>query len=150
MSLPQPSSSASLADLPAKTGYKHSGFFRAMKALRNALEGFGAALKHESSFRQEVALAALMVPVAILLPVGLLGKALMIAAVFLVLMTELLNSAIEWAIDYISLNRHPYAKRAKDMGSAAVLVSLVNCGLIWALVIAHNWEPVSALFGRLF
>jgi diacylglycerol kinase (ATP) len=70
-----------------------------------------------------------------MLDVSGIGKALMIAAVLLVLIVELLNSAIEAAVDRISLDRHRLAKRAKDIGSAAVFLSLVNVAIVWALVI---------------
>ncbi|MCC5805365.1 MAG: diacylglycerol kinase [Opitutales bacterium] len=122
------------------------GVMRVIRATGYSLEGIGSALKHEAAFRQEFLLACLLVPVALLLPVGLLGKALLVAAVFLVLIVELLNSAVEWVVDYISTERHPFAKRAKDMGSAAVLLSLVHCGIVWGLVIAHDWERVAAMW----
>ena len=99
------------------------------------MEGLGSSLKHEAAFRQEAILAVLLLPLAIFLPVSLLGKALLIGSVFLVLIVELLNSGIEWAIDYISLKNHPFAKRAKDMGSAAVFLSLTHCVCLWALVL---------------
>jgi diacylglycerol kinase (ATP) len=70
------------------------------------------------------------------LPVGLPGKALMIGSVLLVIIVELLNSAIEATVDRISLDNHDLAKRAKDIGSAAVLVSLVNVLVVWGLILA--------------
>lgn len=125
---------------------KRVGVSRLFRAAIVSAEGFGSALKHESAFRFEVALAVLMLPAAVLLPVGMLGTALMIGSVFLVLITELLNSAIEWVVDYVSLENHPFAKRSKDMASAAVFVSLLNVILIWALVLAENWEAVTEVF----
>jgi diacylglycerol kinase (ATP) len=106
-----------------------------VKATGYSLEGIGATLKHELAFRIEVAAFVLLLPVVILLPVGLLTKALLIGSMLLVLIVELINSALEWIIDYISLERHPYAKRAKDMGSAAVLLSLINAGTFWILAV---------------
>jgi len=97
--------------------------------------GFGAALKHEMAFRMEVFAFIVLAPLALLVPAGLLFRALVISSMLLVLMVELLNSAMEWAVDYISHDHHPYAKRAKDMGSAAVLLSLLNAGLMWGLLI---------------
>jgi diacylglycerol kinase (ATP) len=76
-----------------------------------------------------------LVPVALFMPVTGLGKALMIASVLLVLIVELLNSAIEAAVDRISLDHHRLAKRAKDIGSAAVMISLVNVGAVWLLTL---------------
>ena len=113
-----------------------AGLTHAWRATGIALQGLRAALKHEDAFRQEVLLAAILVPLAFWLPVGNLGKALMIGSVMLVLMVELLNSAIEATVDRISLDNHDLAKRAKDIGSAAVLVSLINVLVVWGLVLA--------------
>ena len=82
-------------------------------------------------------LAAILAPLALWSPAGPLGKALMIGSVLLVIMVELLNSAIEATVDRISLDNHDLAKRAKDIGSAAVLVSLVNVLVVWGLVLAE-------------
>jgi diacylglycerol kinase (ATP) len=91
------------------------------------------------AFRMEVAAVVLLLPVALLLPVNLVFKALILSSMFLVLVTELLNSAIEWVVDYISKEQHPLAKRAKDMGSAAVLFALVNSGVMWGLALWEWW-----------
>jgi len=111
------------------------GLTHAWRATGIALEGLRAAWKHEDAFRQEVLIAAVAVPAALLLPVDLLGKAMLIASILLVLIVELLNSAIEAAVDYTSLERHPLAKRAKDVASAAVFVSIVNALAVWVLVV---------------
>ena len=103
-----------------------TGLRRLWNAFGYSLAGFRAAYKHEDAFRQEVLLAVIMVPLALWLPSSHIGKALMIGSVLLVIVVELLNSAIEAAVDRISLDSHDLAKRAKDIGSAAVLVSLVN------------------------
>ena len=113
-----------------------TGLARIWNAFRYSLDGLRAAFRHEDAFRQEILLAAVLIPLALLLPVGGLGKALMIASVLLVTIVELLNSAIEAAIDRISLDRHALSKRAKDIGSAAVLLSLLNVVLVWGLVLA--------------
>lgn len=112
-----------------------TGLVRLWNAFGYSLAGFRAAYKHEDAFRQEVLLAALLIPTALWLPVSYLGKALMIASVLLVIIVELLNSAIEATVDRISLENHALAKRAKDIGSSAVLVSLVNVVVVWALVL---------------
>ncbi len=112
-----------------------TGLVRLWNALGYSLAGFRAAYKHEDAFRQEVWLAAVLVPLALWLPVSGLGKALMIASVLLVVVVELLNSAIEATVDRISLDSHDLAKRAKDIGSAAVLVSLIDVIVVWALVL---------------
>ncbi|HUF80374.1 MAG TPA: diacylglycerol kinase [Burkholderiales bacterium] len=121
---------------PAECPHKgKTGLRRICNACLYTLDGLTAAFRHEAAFRLEVILAALLVPAALLLPAAGLGKALMIAAVLLVLIVELLNSALEAAVDRISLEQHPLAKRAKDIGSAAVFVSLVNVPVVWLLVL---------------
>ena len=100
-----------------------------------SLEGLKAAYKHEDAFRQEALLAVLLIPLAFFLPAAGLGKALMIASVLLVLIVELLNSAIEATVDRVSLEHHRLAKRAKDIGSAAVMMSLANVVVVWLLVL---------------
>ena len=112
-----------------------TGVARLWNALRYSLDGLAAAYRHEDAFRQEVLLAAILIPLALALPVGGTGKALMIACVLLVLIVELLNSAVEAAVDRISLENHQLAKRAKDIGSAAVMLSLINVPVIWLLVL---------------
>ncbi len=112
-----------------------TGLTRLWNAFGYSLAGFRAAYKHEDAFRQEVWLATVLVPLALWLPVSGLGKALMIASVLLVIVVELLNSAIEATVDRISLDSHILAKRAKDIGSAAVLVSLIDVIAVWALVL---------------
>lgn len=112
-----------------------TGLVRLWNAFGYSLAGFRAAYKHEDAFRQEVLLAIILVPMALYVPVGYLGKALMIGSVLLVIIVELLNSAIEATVDRISLENHDLAKRAKDIGSAAVLVSLINVIAVWALVL---------------
>jgi diacylglycerol kinase (ATP) len=112
-----------------------TGLRRIWNALSYSLDGLSAAFRHEDAFRQEVFLAAILIPVAFFMPAGGTGKALMIAAVLLVLIVELLNSAIEAAVDRISLENHLLAKRAKDIGSAAVLLSLINVPVVWFLVL---------------
>jgi diacylglycerol kinase (ATP) len=112
-----------------------TGLQRLWNAFGYSLAGFRAAYKHEDAFRQEVLLAVLMIPLALWLPASHIGKALMIGSVLLVIVVELLNSAIEAAVDRISLENHDLAKRAKDIGSAAVLVSLINVLVVWGLVL---------------
>ena len=113
-----------------KTGLK-----RVWNALGYSLDGLAAAFRHEDAFRQEVFLAAILIPVAFFLPATGTGRALMVGAVLLVLIVELLNSAVEAAVDRISLEHHLLAKRAKDIGSAAVFISLVNVPVVWLLVL---------------
>ena len=112
-----------------------TGLRRLWNAFHYSLAGFKAAYQNEDAFRQESLLAAVLIPLALFLPAGAVGKALMIASVLLVLIVELLNSAVEATVDRISLEDHQLAKRAKDIGSAAVLLSLVNLAVVWALVL---------------
>ena len=112
-----------------------TGLQRIWNAFLYSLDGLAAAFRHEDAFRQEVLLAVILIPTALLLPASGTGKALMIASVLLVLIVELLNSAVEAAVDRISLENHPLAKRAKDFGSAAVFISLVNVPVAWLLVL---------------
>lgn len=112
-----------------------TGLTRLWNALGYSLAGFRAAYKHEDAFRQEIHLAVVLIPLALWLPASHIGKALMIGSVLLVIIIELLNSAIEATVDRISLDNHILAKRAKDIGSSAVLVSLINVVIVWGLVL---------------
>ncbi|MBI5430186.1 MAG: diacylglycerol kinase [Nitrosomonadales bacterium] len=119
--------------------HKHRpGLTHAWRATGIALQGLRAAWQHEDAFRQEVVVAVIAVPAALLLPVTSLGKILMIASLILLLIVELLNSALEAAVDHTSLERHPLAKRAKDIASAAVFLSIVNVVVVWGLVLLYH------------
>lgn len=112
-----------------------TGLVRLWNAFGYSLAGLRAAYKYENAFRQEVWLAAILIPLALWLPVANIGKALMINSVLLVLIVELLNSAVEATVDNISLENNELSKRAKDIGSSAVLVSLINAIVVWCLVL---------------
>ncbi|WP_374476970.1 diacylglycerol kinase [Zoogloea sp.] len=112
-----------------------TGLTRVWNAFHYSMAGLAAAYRNEDAFRQEVWLAAVLVPLALFLPVGVLGKALMIASVLLVIVVELVNSALEATVDRISLDHHHLAKRAKDIGSAAVFVALLNVLVVWGLIL---------------
>ena len=119
-----------------------TGLQRLLNACGNSVHGFRSAFRHEEAFRQEVLLAVILIPIALLLDVSGAGKAMMIASVVLMLIVELLNSAVETAVDRISLDQHELSKRAKDIGSAAVFLSLANVAVVWALVLADRfWLP---------
>lgn len=115
------------------------GVARLWRATRHSAQGLAATFRHEAAFRQELAATALLIPLALALallsPVSWTQCALLVASVLLVLLVELLNSAIESAIDRISDEEHALSGRAKDSASAAVLVSLVICAMVWALVL---------------
>ena len=112
-----------------------TGLQRVLNAAGYSWAGLTAAFMHEDAFRQEVFLAALLIPLALFLGDTGIERALMVGAVLGVLIVELLNSAVEAAVDRISLEHHLLIKRAKDMGSAAVMIALVNVAVVWALVL---------------
>lgn len=111
------------------------GLARLINATRYSAAGLRAAFRHEAAFREEVVLACVLVPIALATPVANSSKALLIGSVLLVLVVELLNSAIEAVVDRISTEQHPLSKRAKDIGSAAVMLALVNAAAVWLLVL---------------
>lgn len=112
-----------------------TGFRRIWNAMLYSFDGFAAAFRHEDAFRQEVFLAIVLIPIALNLPVSGPSKGQMIASVLLVMIVELLNSGIEAVTDRVSLEDNSLAKRAKDLGSAAVMLSLINVPVVWLLVI---------------
>lgn len=112
-----------------------TGLRRLINAFGYSMEGLQAAYKNEDAFRQEVLLAIVLIPLAFYLGGDGLEIALMVACVWLVLIVELLNSAVEAVVDRVSLEHHDLAKRAKDIGSAAVLFSLVNLAIVWVCVL---------------
>lgn len=121
---------------PMESPFKgKTGLVRIWNAFRYSLAGLRAAFKHEDAFRQECLLAAILIPAAFFVPATFLGKAILIGSTLLVLIVELINSAIEATVDRVSLEHHRLAKRAKDIGSAAVLLTLLNLALMWALVL---------------
>ena len=114
---------------------KAKGIGRVFKAFLNSINGLRAALRHEQAFQQEVVLGVLCIIAIPFLQTSALESAILIVAVVLVWITELLNSGLEWTIDYISEDAHPYAKIAKDMGSAAVMTSLIAAVAIWFIIL---------------
>jgi len=111
------------------------GISRVFKALGYTWDGLKAAAQHEEAFKQELYIIVPLSIAAWLMPVSMIERALLFSVLQLILIVELLNSAIEANTDHISLERHPLAKRAKDMGSAAVLLSLFLCLGIWSAAI---------------
>jgi len=110
------------------------GVARAWHAAKNSWCGLVYAFMEESAFRQELTLFVLLTPIAMVLPITLLEKSLLISSLMMVLVIELLNSSVEAAIDRISFEHHDLSKRAKDFGSAAVMLALFVAALIWAAV----------------
>jgi diacylglycerol kinase (ATP) len=113
-----------------------TGLVRVKNAFFYSCAGLAAAFRNESAFRQEVLLAAILVPVAFLVPVMRAERAMLVATVVLVLVVELLNACVEAVVDRVSHERHELSGRAKDMGSAAVMVSLILCATVWAIILA--------------
>lgn len=121
---------------PQESPYKgKTGLARLLAATRYSLEGFAAAARHEDAFRQELILAAVLAPFGLWLGHDGVERSLLVGSLLLVLIVELINSAIEAAVDRISLDDHRLAKRAKDLGSAAVMLSLATAGAVWLLVL---------------
>lgn len=112
-----------------------SGLTRIISAGGYSLQGLKSAYQNEAAFRQECWLVAVLLPVAIWWEVGLVGRLLLIGSLLLVLVVELLNSAVEAVVDRIGPEHHELAGRAKDMGSAAVLLTLLLAALTWGLVL---------------
>ncbi|HSG76400.1 MAG TPA: diacylglycerol kinase [Burkholderiales bacterium] len=112
-----------------------TGLRRILNATRYSLEGLAAAVKHEAAFRQELLLAAVLVPLGLWLGADGLERALLAGSVLFVLVVELLNSAVEAVVDRASPEHHELAKRAKDYGSAAVMLALGLAGLVWVVLL---------------
>ncbi len=111
------------------------GLTRLFNALGYSRDGLSAAWKNEAAFREEVLLAAIALPLAVVLGKNGVERALLIGSILLILIVEILNSAVEAVVDKASPEKHELAKRAKDMGSAAVLLSLITAAAIWASVL---------------
>jgi diacylglycerol kinase (ATP) len=111
------------------------GLTRLWNALGYSRDGIGAAWTNEAAFREEILLAAVTIPLAFYLGKNGVERALMIGAILLILIVEILNSAVEAVVDKASPEKSELAKRAKDMGSAAVLFSLINAAVIWACIL---------------
>ncbi|AKQ54148.1 diacylglycerol kinase [Bordetella hinzii] len=120
---------------PHPSPYKSTGGLRRiLNALRYSWQGLKAAVKYEAAFRQELALAVLLIPAAFFLGRTTDEVFMLIASVVLVLVVELLNSAIEALADALSVETHPLLGRAKDLGSAAVMLMLIFTGAVWVAV----------------
>lgn len=126
----------------------NKGITRAFRAAINSWNGLVFAVKEESAFRQELTLAAVLIPLSFFLPISAIEHAVLFGSVILVLVVELLNSSVEAAIDRISFEKHDLSQRAKDFGSAAVMLALVLCGFSWVCVtfpIFKNWLTAHAI-----
>ena len=123
------------ADGTAVDRYKPRGIIRVLRAVGSSLRGLEGAFREEAAFRQELALGVLVIPLGLWLGHSGVERALLIAPMLLILLVELLNSAIEATVDRIGFERHALAGLAKDIGSAAVFVSFVLLAAVWLLVL---------------
>jgi diacylglycerol kinase (ATP) len=114
---------------------KPTGLTRMFRAYGASMQGLSGAFREEAAFRQELILAVVVIPLGLWLGRSGLERALLIAPMFIVLIVELINSAIEATVDRIGLERHKLSGLAKDIGSAAVLMSLTLLAVVWALVL---------------
>ncbi|OOE50472.1 diacylglycerol kinase [Salinivibrio kushneri] len=118
-----------------KPGYK--GMQRIFKATEFSIQGLKAAWKNEAAFRQEVVLVLILVPFALLMSIPLLTKLILIGSLLLILIVELINSAIEAVVDRVGKEHHELSGQAKDIGSAAVLLTLILAVVTWLSVIIN-------------
>jgi len=122
---------------PGTKGQRTNGMGRLLKAFRFSCQGLKAAYDNEAAFRQEVFLAIVFVPLGCYLGQNGLERALLISVILLVPIIELINSGIEAIVDRVSTEQHELSGRAKDVASAAVLLSLVNAVVVWTLVLLN-------------
>jgi len=113
----------------------NKGITRAFRAAVNSWNGLVFAVREESAFRQELTLTCILIPISMLLPVNTVEHIVLISSVILVLIVELLNSSVEAAIDRISFEKHDLSQRAKDFGSAAVMLALLLCFFSWVYIL---------------
>ncbi|WP_373082278.1 diacylglycerol kinase [Zhongshania sp.] len=120
---------------PSRTGVAH-----VLDAYKYSLKGLRAAWRHEVAFRQEIVLATLLLPLALWLGTNASERALLIGSVVIVIVVELLNSAIEAIVDRISTELHPLSGQAKDLGSAAVMLSMLLCLSCWVMIAVQRFS----------
>jgi len=129
--------------MPSSNDFKgRVGLERLVNALGYSWAGLRHAARSEAAFREELIVAAVLAPASLALPVSRVEHLLLVLALLFILLVELLNTAIEAVVDRVSLELHPLAGTAKDLGSAAVLTSLVMGGLCWAVIVgpvAYAW-----------
>lgn len=115
------------------------GLRRILNAFGFSIAGFRDCFRHEEAFRQEVFVLLLLVPAGLWLGNGPVERALLVGSLLVVPIVELLNSAVETNVDRVGLERHELSRRAKDIASAAVFLSIVLAALVWVLVLAPRW-----------
>ena len=117
---------------------KPTGITRVIRAFGYSFQGFRHAWREEAAFRQETLLAAVLIPTGVYLGRSGVERALLVCPVLLILVVEILNSAVEAVVDRAGTERHPLAGMAKDMGSAAVMLSFILLGTVWLLVLSDH------------
>ena len=115
------------------------GLRRILKAFGFSMAGFRDCFRHEEAFRQEVYVLLVLVPLGLWLGDGPVERALLVGSLLIVPIVELLNSAVEANVDRVGLEKHELSRRAKDIASAAVFLSIVLAALVWALILAPRW-----------
>ena len=120
---------------------KNKGLIRLLYATRYSFQGLRALWRHEAAFRQELMLSVLLTPVIIMADVTPAERALLVLSLLLILITEILNTAVEVVIDRIGHEDHALSGRAKDMGSAAVMLSLIGAAITWGIVLWPGYDP---------
>jgi len=136
---PTPKSASEAAPLDGRALKGKRGLERLANAMRYSIDGLRTAWINEDAFRLEVRFAAVMIPLAVVLPLSLVEKILLIAVVVLVLITELMNTGLEAAVDRDSFEINPLGKSAKDLGSAAVFLSLLLAGGTWLAILINRF-----------
>ncbi|MFZ6690371.1 diacylglycerol kinase [Undibacterium sp. SXout20W] len=129
-----PAKEQAISEFKSKSGLK-----RIFSAFFYSIDGFKSAWKNEHAFRQELVLVIIGILTALVLPVSAFEKLMMIAVLLLILVVELLNSAIEAVVDRVSLERHILSKNAKDFGSAAVLLTLIIAVATWSVILLNRF-----------
>lgn len=119
---------------PVRKARASSFVGRLIAAFRHSLLGYRHAIANESAIREELVALGILVPVSVALPVSALEHLILVLSLLLVVLVELINSAIEATVDRISLERHPLAGQAKDLGSAAVLTALLMTSITWTMI----------------
>jgi diacylglycerol kinase (ATP) len=119
---------------------KPTGWTRVIRAFGYSFQGFRHAWREEAAFRQETLLSAVLIPIALYWGRSGVERAMLVCPVLLILVVEILNSAVEAVVDRSGTERHPLAGMAKDMGSAAVLLSFVLLGTVWLLVLSDHGQ----------
>ncbi len=118
---------------------KHKGLGRLVKATRNSIDGLVEAVKTEEAIRYELALIIILLPVIFVIDTTAAEKAILMFSLFWIFVVELVNTAIETIVDRVSADYHLLSKRAKDLGSAVVFVSIISTAVIWIVIIGKNY-----------